>query len=79
MCIRERSLGMTSISEEEKIVKLFRKMERNQDLVLYACTSGYPIPYSDSCIMEIKRLREKYGEVVKLSLIHILMKWARRK
>ena len=59
------SLGMTSLSEEEKIVKLFRKMERNQDLVLYACTSGYPIPYSDSCIMEIKRLREKYGEVVK--------------
>lgn len=59
------SLGMTTLSEEERIVELFIDLHRNKDLVLYACTSGYPVPYSDACILEIKRLKYKYGGIVK--------------
>lgn len=59
------SLGMTSHKEEEKIVSLFEKQQRNSDLVLYACTSGYPVPFEDICLFEITRLKEKFGGRVK--------------
>ncbi len=59
------SLGMTSLEEEENIIKLFIDSHRNKDLVLYACTSGYPVPYNETCIMEIIRLKEKYGDIIK--------------
>jgi hypothetical protein len=59
------SLGMTTHAEEEQIVDLFVKNGRNKDLVLYDCTSGYPVPYEDICLMELKRLKEKFGDTVK--------------
>jgi N-acetylneuraminate synthase len=33
--------------------------------VLYACTSGYPVPFSEVCLLEITRLRERFGHRVK--------------
>ncbi len=54
------SLGMTTINEEEKIVNFFNKHNRNNDLILYACTSAYPVETNDVCLLEIKRLIEKY-------------------
>lgn len=59
------SLGMTTRHEEQAIIKLFRAVGRMQDLVLYACTSGYPIEASDSCLMEIARLKETYGQEIR--------------
>lgn len=59
------SLGMTTIEEEEELVNLFESKNRNKDLVLYSCTSGYPVEFEDVCLMEIKRLKDKYGERVK--------------
>ena len=59
------SFGMTTKKEERKIIQLFEKSQRNEDLVIYCCTSGYPVPYADVCLMEIRRLRENYGEKVK--------------
>lgn len=59
------SLGMTTKEEEEKLVNLFINKKRNKDLVIYSCTSGYPVPFDDICLLEIKRLSEKYGNVVK--------------
>lgn len=59
------SLGMTSKSEEEEIVGFFESKARNQDLVLYACTSGYPVPFEDICLLEITRLRKAYEKRVK--------------
>ena len=59
------SLGMTSREEEEKLIRLFEKNKRNSDLVLYACTSGYPVPFCDICLLEIKRIEENYGKIVK--------------
>ncbi|NKB20034.1 MAG: N-acetylneuraminate synthase [Alphaproteobacteria bacterium] len=54
------SLGMTTRAEEEAIIALFQKKGRLKDLVLYACTSGYPIQADESCLLEIVRLRETY-------------------
>lgn len=59
------SFGMTSNEEEEAIVDLFVQCGRNKDLVIYSCTSGYPVPYEDICLLEIRRLKEKYGDTVK--------------
>jgi N-acetylneuraminate synthase len=55
------SLGMTTRDEERALVSLFRDRGRLQDVVLYACTSGYPIQASEACLFEITRLREAYG------------------
>lgn len=59
------SFGMTSHEEEEQIVKLFEENGRAKDLVLFNCTSGYPVPYKDVCLLEISRMRQKYEERVK--------------
>ncbi|MGN0602589.1 MAG: N-acetylneuraminate synthase family protein [Oscillospiraceae bacterium] len=59
------SFGMTTHEEEEQIVELFEKNGRNKDLVIYNCTSGYPVPFKDVCLLEINRLREKYEDRVK--------------
>lgn len=59
------SFGMTSHEEEEEIVQLFEKNGRAKDLVLFNCTSGYPVPFKDVCLLEIKRMREQYENRVK--------------
>jgi sialic acid synthase len=59
------SLGMTNHEEEEEIVSLFEKNKRAKDLVLYSCTSGYPVAFEDICLFEITRLKEKFGQRVK--------------
>lgn len=59
------SFGMTSHAEEEEIVKLFEANGRAKDLVLFNCTSGYPVPFKDVCLLEISRMRETYESRVK--------------
>ena len=59
------SLGMTTHDEEEKIVELFEDKNRNNDLILYSCTSGYPVPFKDVCLCEITRLIDKFSKRVK--------------
>lgn len=59
------SFGMTTHAEEEKIVGLFERKKRNQDLVVYVCTSGYPVPFEDVCLLEITRVKNTYGDRVK--------------
>jgi len=59
------SLGMTSHEEEEKIISFFESKKRNEDLVIYDCTSGYPVPFEDICLLEITRLNKKYSHRVK--------------
>lgn len=58
------SLGMTTRAEEEKIVDFFVKHGRAKDLLLYACTSGYPVAVDDVCLLEITRLRNAYEGTV---------------
>ncbi|NLU47023.1 MAG: N-acetylneuraminate synthase [Syntrophomonadaceae bacterium] len=59
------STGMTTKHEIKSIVDFFIKHKRNHDLVLYHCTSGYPIEFKDACLLEIVRLRKEYGDIVK--------------
>ncbi|MDD6827437.1 MAG: N-acetylneuraminate synthase family protein [Oscillospiraceae bacterium] len=59
------SFGMTTHAEEEIIVQLFEKNQRAKDLVLFNCTSGYPVPFNDVCLLEITRMREQFEGRVK--------------
>ena len=59
------SFGMTTHAEEDAIIKLFADNGRAKDLVIFDCTSGYPVPFKDVCLLEINRLREKYEGKVK--------------
>ena len=59
------STGMTTKNETEDLVNFFIQKNRNQDLVLYNCTSGYPVPFEDVCLLDINLLIQKYGDKVK--------------
>ena len=59
------SFGMTTHEEEEEIVRQFEKNGRAKDLVLFNCTSGYPVPFKDVCLLEITRMLESYESRVK--------------
>jgi sialic acid synthase SpsE len=59
------SLGMTTLNEEEMIITLISQYNRMNDLVLYACTSGYPIPFRDAHLLEVKRIKDAYGNKIK--------------
>ena len=59
------SLGMTTKEEEKQIIELFKHNNKIDQLVLYACTSGYPIACSDACLLEILRIKELYGKQIK--------------
>jgi N-acetylneuraminate synthase len=54
------SLGMTNHEEEAVILDLYKGYENR--VVLYSCTSGYPVPFGDVCLLEINRLKESYGK-----------------
>lgn len=59
------STGMTTKGEIDDLVSFFESKGRNKDLVLYNCTSGYPVPFKDVCLLDITLLKEKYGHRVK--------------
>ena len=59
------SFGMTTKEEEEEIVSFFEKVQQANRLVLYSCTSGYPVPFEDICMLEIVRMKEKFEGRVK--------------
>jgi sialic acid synthase len=59
------STGMTTKEEMEELVQFFEKHNRAKDLVLYNCTSGYPVPFPDVCLLDITTMIEKYGNRVK--------------
>ena len=60
------SIGMTTAAEMEILVQLFEeKHAARERLVLYSCTSGYPIQFSEICLLEISKLYAKFGDRVK--------------
>lgn len=52
------SCGMTTPEELDHAVDVYKNCPER--LVIYACTSGYPVPFNDVCLLEIRRLQEKY-------------------
>ena len=60
------SFGMTSKDEEKEIIQFFEETDQAKErLVVYSCTSGYPVPFPDVCLLEISRLKKEYGDRVK--------------
>ena len=59
------SFGMTKLNEEEEIVSFYEKRNQEHRLILYSCTSGYPVPFEDVCMLEIIRLQKKFGNKIK--------------
>tara|TARA_Y100001970_G_C13729894_1_gene600967 strand:- start:151 stop:633 length:483 start_codon:yes stop_codon:yes gene_type:complete len=60
------SLGMTTPEEVKGIINFFDKDDilKNR-VIIYACTSGYPVPFDELCLLEIKRLIDTFGDKVK--------------
>jgi len=59
------SLGMTKRDEIHGIMEFLEDEGRIEDAVIYACTSGYPVPPEDVCLLEISKLKKVYGDKVK--------------
>lgn len=56
------SIGMTSKEEVEDIVKFFEETDQAKSrLLVYSCTSGYPVPAQDVALLEISWLYKNYG------------------
>lgn len=55
------SIGMTSKNEVEEIVKFFEETDQaKKRLIIYSCTSGYPVPAKDVALLEINWLYDNY-------------------
>lgn len=59
------STGMTRSNELNEIIDFYKKRNKEKNLVLYLCTSNYPVEIKDLCLLEIKKLFDKYGDIVK--------------
>ncbi|GLK75319.1 N-acetylneuraminate synthase [Methylopila jiangsuensis] len=59
------STGMTTKDEIDTLITFYEERGRAKDLVVYSCTSGYPVAFEDLCLREITRLREKFEDRVK--------------
>ncbi len=59
------STGMTTPSELEQIVALMEAFDAAHRVVLYACTSGYPVPFEQVCLLELRSMQDRFGSRVK--------------
>lgn len=61
------SLGMTTRAEVEQIVRFLYGISHEvlQRTVLYACTSGYPVPFEDVRLEEIGWLEDRFGHRIR--------------
>merc|ERR1719203_1459905 len=61
------STGMTTKEEIDKIVTFWEegKGDAKNRVILYNCTSGYPVPFDDVCLLDIRLLQQKYQGRVK--------------
>jgi sialic acid synthase len=60
------STGMTNKQELETFIRFFEEKDAAKErLIVYNCTSGYPVPFRDICLLEISSLYELYEDRVK--------------
>jgi sialic acid synthase SpsE len=60
------SFGMTNQKEEKDVVAFFEETDQAKSrLIIYSCTSGYPVPFEDVCLLEISRLKSEFEHRVK--------------
>lgn len=58
------STGMTSRDDIDRVIEFYEQQGRAKDLVVYACTSGYPVAFEELCLLEITTLHKKYAQRV---------------
>ena len=59
------SIGMTTKEEVEEIVLFFEEAgQAKTRLLIYSCTSGYPVPAKNVALLEINWLYDNYGDRV---------------
>tara|TARA_B100000989_G_C19497070_1_gene452528 strand:- start:436 stop:1302 length:867 start_codon:yes stop_codon:yes gene_type:complete len=58
------SSGMTYEEEILKIHSMFEAKKALSRLVVYSCTSGYPVPSEDVCLLEINKLKKVFGDKI---------------
>jgi len=59
------SIGMTKKEEVEEIIKFFEENDQAKSrLLIYSCTSGYPVPAKDVALLEINWLYENFKDRV---------------
>jgi len=59
------SIGMTTKEEVEEIVSFFEEAgQAKPRLLIYSCTSGYPVPAKNVALLEINWLYDNYGDRV---------------
>jgi len=55
------SIGMTTKAEVEEVISFFEETKQAKSrLLIYSCTSGYPVPADNVALLEINWLYEKY-------------------
>ena len=61
------STGMTSREEVEEIVAFWERGrgDARRRLVLYSCTSGYPVAFENICLLELQKMQSRYAHRVK--------------
>jgi N-acetylneuraminate synthase len=59
------STGMTSENEIDSIFEFIKKKKRLKNLVLYSCVSAYPADIKDVCLLDVKKLHDRYGKYIK--------------
>ena len=59
------ALGMTTPAEVDEIVQLLHDRQVTDRVVLYACTSGYPVPFDELCLLEIDEITRRYGSQIR--------------
>ncbi len=60
------SFGMTTVNEQNKLVEFFEeKNQAKNRLIVYSCTSGYPVSFDDVCLLEILKIKDRFNGRVK--------------
>jgi len=59
------ALGMTTPAEVDEIVQLLHDRQVIDRVVLYACTSGYPVPFDELCLLEIDEITQRFGRQIR--------------
>jgi len=57
------SLGMTTKEEKELIYKFLEEKNQLDRTVVYHCSSGYPVPFSQLYLLEISKLVKRFPHV----------------
>lgn len=59
------SLGMTSNTEIDEIINFFDNNNKSKSLILYHCTSAYPVKFENVYLLDILKINQKFKNKIK--------------